>query len=56
MGTSNGGSLTNRVSPSTTWVSLSNACILSRVRALASVLSASDLGLGTGTDLRASFR
>ena len=46
MGTSSGGSLTNRVSPSTTSVSLSSACMLSRVRALASVLVGSDLDFG----------
>ena len=53
MGTSSGGSLTKRVSPSTTSVSLSSACMLSRVRALASVLSAWTLALDR--DLSARF-
>ena len=45
MGTISGGSLTKRVSPSTTSVSFSRACMLSRVLALASSLSARALTL-----------
>ncbi len=48
MGTRSGGSLTNRVSPSTTSVSFSSACMLSRVLALASCLVGPGLDLGHG--------
>ena len=39
-GTIRGGSLTIRGSPSTTWVNLSKACMLSFVRALLTIFSA----------------